>query len=250
MFIPYRVESTQERLPWANLTLVVACALVHTAVSTGWLSDTMVQAMILTDWNPAGLFGSMFLHANHVHFVGNMLFLFVFGNAVCERIGNLRYLGLYFLTGLAASASHLVISGQPAVGASGAIAGVLGLCIVMIPLAEVSVCFIFRLHVRTFRVPCILVLIIWAGLNVVGILLGGQGIAYWAHIGGFVAGLITGLTGLCLHLLPRSDDAPETVLDMFRGPQPYRRPKKTYVRRDGVPYALGQQGVHYTPKRK
>ncbi len=252
MILPYSVECENQRLPWANLLIFAACAVVHVGVFGGFFSREVVEAMVLTGWNPKGLIGCMFLHTGHVHFAGNMFFLIVFGNALCRRIGNFRYLALYFLTGLAASASHLIIDGRPMAGASGAIAGVFGLCLVVMPLAGVSCIYCFGLHYAgKFTIPCIVVQLIWGVGQIASVVFMGEGmIAYWAHLGGFFGGIAIGTAILMLHMVSEDRDESETIIAMFRGPQKYRAKRKKYVRNDGVPYALGQRGVSYVPGQK
>ncbi len=149
------------------------------------------------------LFTSMFLHGGWLHIIGNMLFLFVFGDNVEDRMGPVRFLIFYLLTGLAGNAAHIAFnlgSLIPSVGASGAIAGVLGGYIVLKPTGSV------RNIIWLFIIPIPLVLPAWLvigywfftqALNGVGSLTSnfrsggsGDGVAYWAHIGGFVAGAI------------------------------------------------------------
>jgi membrane associated rhomboid family serine protease len=143
------------------------------------------------------LFTSMFLHGGWGHLFGNMLFLWIFGDNIEHRLGHVRFLVFYLACGLAASFAHIVVnigSNIPAVGASGAISGVLGGYLLMFPRN--------RVYVLTWggvmAVPAILMLGLWIltqFLNGVGSIAvtdetGGGGVAYMAHIGGFAAGLI------------------------------------------------------------
>ena len=144
------------------------------------------------------LFTSMFLHGGWMHLIGNMTFLWVFGDNIEAVIGNVNFLVFYFIGGLAASAAHILAgpgSTVPAIGASGAIAAVLGAYIVMFPASKVKILVIY--FFRSFYMPAIYFLGIWIIqqlFNGVGSLGGsaGQssGIAYWAHIGGFAVGAV------------------------------------------------------------
>jgi membrane associated rhomboid family serine protease len=143
-------------------------------------------------------FTSMFLHAGWAHIIGNMLFLWIFGDNVEDRMGHLRYLVFYFLCGLAAVAAQTYMALDttvPAVGASGAISGILGAYLMLHPTAMVQV-IIFPLFFIPFHVPAIVLIGFWfvtqlfAGLAEIGRATAGEGVAWWAHIGGFVAGAV------------------------------------------------------------
>jgi membrane associated rhomboid family serine protease len=144
---------------------------------------------------------SMFMHASILHIAGNMLFLWIFGNNVEESMGSLRFLSFYILGGIAALALQTVVgpdSTAPTVGASGAIAAVLGGYIVLYPRARVLALVFIILFFTVIELPALLMLGIWfaeqavfgaAGLtNPAG---GGSGVAYFAHLGGFVFGALT-----------------------------------------------------------
>ena len=133
----------------------------------------------------------MWLHGGLLHLLGNLLFLWVFGNAVCAKIGNLRYLLLYVLLGVTAGIAHLLISRGAVIGASGAINGVVGMYLVLFYENEITCLFAFWLivlYVRVFAVSSIWMILLWLLWDVVGALLpGGSNVAYFAHLGGFAA---------------------------------------------------------------
>jgi len=141
------------------------------------------------------LITSMFMHGGWAHLLGNMLFLWVFGDNIENRIGHMRYLIFYLVCGIIASLSHVFVSGSdsliPSLGASGAISGVLGGYLLLFPSRRVRV--IMGRGITT--VPAFVALGIWIVFQVIsqmGVLggdQGGGGVAYAAHIGGFVAGL-------------------------------------------------------------
>ncbi|MGQ9897250.1 MAG: rhomboid family intramembrane serine protease [Acidobacteriota bacterium] len=145
------------------------------------------------------LFTSMFLHGGWLHFLGNMLYLWIFGDNVEDRMGHFKYLVFYLLCGITASAAHIVsdpTSYIPSLGASGAIAGVLGAYICLYPHARVLVLVPIFILLYTFEVPAWAFLGIWilqnlasgiATLSVETAQSGGT--AWWAHIGGFATGL-------------------------------------------------------------
>jgi membrane associated rhomboid family serine protease len=142
------------------------------------------------------IFTSMFMHGGIAHIVGNMVFLFVFGDNIEDKFGHLKYLLIYLLWGILAAYSHSLVANQdtsaliPAVGASGAISGVLGAYLVMFPRAKIFT-IVFAFFITTVRIPAIAFLPIWFIMQIVfGVIFPQSGgVAYFAHIGGFVAGL-------------------------------------------------------------
>ena len=147
---------------------------------------------------PAGaaLFTSMFLHGGFLHIAGNMLYLWIFGNNVEDSMGRIRFIVFYFLCGIAAAYSHALAnadSTMPMIGASGAISGVLGAYLVLYPRARVLTLVAFGLYIRTVEVPAMFVLGFWFVLQFLNALLSsgaGGGVAWFAHIGGFIAGIL------------------------------------------------------------
>ena len=144
----------------------------------------------------ATLLTSMFLHGGWMHLGGNMLFLWIFGDNMEDEMGHGRFLGFYLAGGIGAALAQVLAepySAVPMVGASGAIAAVLGGYLLMFPRARIDVLFIFIIIFRVFPIPAWIVLGVWFGLQ----LFGGYntpsdqgGVAYWAHAGGFVAGIV------------------------------------------------------------
>lgn len=142
------------------------------------------------------LFTSMFLHGGFMHIAGNMLYLWIFGDNIEHYLGHSRFLVFYLLCGLLATLGHILLGGAshvPMVGASGAISGVLGAYLVKYPKAKVVVLIpiIWFLTVRT--IPAFFVLGFWFLLQLVyglgSLDTQGGGVAFWAHVGGFVAGM-------------------------------------------------------------
>lgn len=175
-----------------------------------WLSDYrfflqsiwdygMIPANIIRGEGLYTVFTSMFMHGGLLHLAGNMLFLFVFGDNVEDNFGHGRYFIFYFLCGIAASATHILSITTademfiPTVGASGAISGVLGAYILLYPRARILT-LTFYLWITIVRVPAILFLGVWFIFQLLtGFLEPSSGVAYWAHIGGFIAGIVLAL---------------------------------------------------------
>ena len=158
------------------------------------------QGGFLPLWNDSlrPLFASMFLHAGPMHLLGNMVFLWVYGDNVELRIGRLRFLLFYFLCGLAAAGFHLAFeagSEIPVVGASGAIAGVLGAFLLLFPKAHVLMLVPVFFFITFIELPAWVLLLSWFAIQlppVQGLLgfLEVHGVAYWAHVGGFATGCL------------------------------------------------------------
>ncbi len=147
------------------------------------------------------LFTSMFLHGGWMHLIGNMWYLWIFGDNIEEAMGRFRYLVFYLVAGFLASVSHVLSnigSTIPSIGASGAISGVLGAYLLLYPRARVLTLIFLGWFIRMIYIPAGFVLGFWFVLQLLsGSLSAGQdagGVAFWAHIGGFVAGML--LVGL------------------------------------------------------
>jgi len=143
----------------------------------------------------SGVLSSMFMHGSWMHIIGNMWFLWIFGDNVEDSMGSLRFAVFYLLCGFAASAAQILsdtASLIPMVGASGAIGGVMGAYIVLFPRVKVHILLILVIIFTTIRVPAIAMLGYWIVLQVLGGVSSmgatGGGTAFWAHVGGFVAG--------------------------------------------------------------
>jgi membrane associated rhomboid family serine protease len=156
----------------------------------------LVPADVLAGRTPQTPLTSMFLHGGWMHLIGNMLFLYIFGDNVEDLLGHLGFLAFYIAAGLAAAAGQILAepsSTVPMVGASGAIAGVMGGYLLFFPRARIDVLVIIVVLVRMFTIPAWLMLGLWFGLQLVSGLsmdVAGGGVAYWAHAGGFLAGVV------------------------------------------------------------
>jgi membrane associated rhomboid family serine protease len=156
------------------------------------------NAQLEGQWIPASatIVTSMFLHGSVLHLLGNMLYLWIFGDNVEDRLGRVRFIAFYVACGAVAALGQGVAdprSPVPMIGASGAISGVLGAYLVLYPRARVLVLLPLLLIVTTVRVPAVVVLGIWFAGQLLSSLLapsGSGGVAFAAHVGGFVAGIL------------------------------------------------------------
>lgn len=206
--IPLRAANPTRRVPFVTYGLIAANAAVFLYQES--LSARLNLALVFRyGATPADItadFGayastlvtSMFLHGGWWHLLSNMLYLWIFGNSVEDRLGAVRFLSFYVVCGLAASAAQIAIdpsSEAPMIGASGAISGVLGAYIILFPNARVLTLVFFFFLVRLVELRAAWLLGFWflmqlvSGLGTLGMLRMG-GVAFFAHIGGFVAGFL------------------------------------------------------------
>lgn len=145
------------------------------------------------------IFFSMFMHGSIVHLLGNMLFLWIFGNNVEDYLGRKRFIIFYLFSGIIAAFTQIFFNSDsivPMVGASGAIAGVLGAYLLLYPRAKVTTVIIFGFFIRLIKIPAVVVLSFWIiyqflyGISSLAVGTGEGGVAWFAHIGGFISGII------------------------------------------------------------
>ncbi|WP_323008037.1 rhomboid family intramembrane serine protease [Pseudorhodobacter sp.] len=203
---PIRDHNPSGRVPYVTYGLILLNVGIFASY---WLTvpNEPRLAMFFIEWGVVprrvmaghgvhGLFTSMFLHAGLMHLAGNMLFLYIFGDNLEDILGHARYLGFYLLSGLAAAGLQIFAdpaSGVPMIGASGAIAGVMGGYLLLFPRAKIDILLIIVIFFRIFPIPAWVMLIVWFGLQLLsGFSVSGDdgGVAYWAHAGGFSAGLL------------------------------------------------------------
>ena len=165
----------------------------------GTVPAEIVNGLIDRDYGViAPLFSSMFVHAGIMHIGGNMLFLYIFGDNIEYKFGRTKYLALYLLWGIVAGFAHIMSdpsSQIPAIGASGAISGVLGAYLILFPRAKIVTFLLMGFFTRMTRIPAMWYLPFWFIFqNILPAVIGssGSGVAFLAHIGGFLIGLFTG----------------------------------------------------------
>lgn len=210
--IPLRDTTKSNSFPFINITLITVNILIFFFQLT--LGDRVNEFIYHYGLVPANLFSktslsfsdrffpfinSMFLHGGWMHIIGNMLFLYVFGDNVEDRMGHFKYLMFYVFTGFIAAFFQIAtnLSSQiPMVGASGAISGVLAAYLLFFPRAKILTVIPVFIFLQFVHLPAFVYILLWFGfqlLSGIGALsIGGDvgGVAFWAHIGGFVGGLI------------------------------------------------------------
>ena len=203
---PIRDHNPSGRLPFVTYALIVINVAVF-LYSWPLGGEPARLAAFFSDWalfpnrvsqgqDIQGLFTSMFLHGGLMHLAGNMLFLWIFGDNLEDEMGHVGFTIFYILGGLGAGLAQVIsspASGIPTVGASGAIAAVMGGYLLLYPKARVDILLILVIFFRIFSVPAWLMLGLWFLLQLVnGVAIDPEtgGVAYWAHAGGFIVGLV------------------------------------------------------------
>ncbi len=198
---PLRDHNPSNRTPYVTWALIAANVLIFISY-WGLFSDPRALASFFGTWGlvpvrlaPETFITSMFLHGGLMHLAGNMLFLWIFGDNLEDEMGHWGFFGFYIAAGLGAAMAQVLAapgSDVPMVGASGAIAGVMGGYLLMFPKARVDILLILVIIFRIIPVPAWLVLGAWFALQLfsgVSTPTDGGGVAYWAHAGGFLVGL-------------------------------------------------------------
>lgn len=210
MFFPLKDDNPTNSTPVLTIGLIALCSLVFMYEILVGMQEVIVQfglipAVLLgTVYMPpefnaapptATLFTSMFLHGGWMHLIGNMLFLWVFGNNIEDVLGKFRFILFYTLCGLGAAGLQILINPDsqiPMVGASGAISGILGAYIILYPRVKVLTLIFFGI-ITMVRIPAVWLLGVWIGYQILFAFLDagntGGGTAWFAHIGGFVFGV-------------------------------------------------------------
>ncbi|WIV50053.1 rhomboid family intramembrane serine protease [Marivivens sp. LCG002] len=201
---PIRDHNPSSTTPVATYSLIAANIAIFLYQLTFYGNDAglsrfywefaLVPARVMTEGYYQSFLTHMFLHGGFFHLAGNMLFLWIFGDNLEDQLGRIRYLGFYLLSGLGAGLAQFLFepySNVPMVGASGAIAGVMGGYLLLFPKARVDILFIFIIFFKVFPIPAYIMLGIWFVFQVVnglGSFGADGGVAYWAHAGGFLIG--------------------------------------------------------------
>jgi membrane associated rhomboid family serine protease len=208
--IPIRTETSIKATPWVNYALIAANILAYFVLDYSHsqaLTQLKDQHLVLhADWPRLyQFFTYQFLHASPMHLAGNMLFLWVFGNPVCAKMGSLPYLLFYVSGGVFAAWGYALDATGPMLGASGAIAAVTTAYLALFPRSRVTVLFFFFI-ITTFDVPAIILIvfkvILWDNIIMPGVE-GGGNVAYSAHLAGYLFGFVATLLMLWWRALPR-----------------------------------------------
>lgn len=206
---PVKDDNPTSITPWVTYGIIILNVLVFGYEMSLSLNEEvlinffdtygLIPEKIASGENLFSFFTSMFVHGGFMHIFGNMLYLYIFGNNIEDILGHKRFILFYFLCGVAASGLQISInphSTVPNIGASGAIAGVLGAYLLTFPRAKVHTLIFFGYFIRWIKLPASFVLGFWfiiqlfSGIGSLGMPADTGGIAFFAHIGGFVAGAV------------------------------------------------------------
>jgi membrane associated rhomboid family serine protease len=212
--IPLKDDTPSAQRAYVTIALIAACCVTFLwqrsldAAAGRRLVDALgaIPAVLLTaarlppelQWLPryGPLFTSMFLHGGWLHLLGNMLYLWIYGDNVEDSMGHARFLIFYLLCGIAALFAQALSephSAYPIIGASGAISGVLGAYLLLFPRSQVLTLVLLPFFFTTLRLPAMWLLLLWFAVQLVSDLsghAGGSGVAFRAHIGGFLTGML------------------------------------------------------------
>jgi membrane associated rhomboid family serine protease len=209
---PYKDDNPSNTFPVVTITIIVLNIVVfilqmlssadgrQIVYAYGAIPHNIVTMQATQPIHPTfTLFTSMFMHGGLFHIFGNMLYLWIFGNNIEDRLGHIRFILFYLFCGIAAAVSHALItpsSTVPMIGASGAISGVLGAYLLLFPYARIHTVIFLGFFVQTIKVPALIVIGFWAIIQIVSgltaqVIQNQGGIAWFAHVGGFIAGLFT-----------------------------------------------------------
>jgi rhomboid family protein len=253
--LPLRDAIPPRRTPVITIAIVAACsavfvyelwvlvqggldALNSVFLQWGAVPRNVVAGLEAGDLLSPGVLGlvtSMFLHAGWLHLLGNMLFLWIFANRVEDRMGRFLFVLFYFVGGIAAGLTHVLVdptSTEPAVGASGAVSAVMGAFVVLYPRARIQSLVFLGFFYQLIAVPAVIVLGFWFALQLIDgfASLGattelGGGVAFFAHIGGFVAGMVLALPfRLASRLRPGRSPGVDAVPELVPPPDPVPDP--------------------------
>ena len=211
MFIPLKDDNPTSTFPLVTIGIILANCLVFFHQITldavdgqnfvfrwGAIPYQIIYGKVLHEFPPIPLpltvFSSMFLHGGFFHILGNMLYLWIFGNNIEDRLGHFRFLVFYLVCGLAAGAAQVFAnpsSTVPMIGASGAVAGVLGAYLLLFPGARILTLLFIFVFIKFIRLPALYVLGFWFLMQLMGVWGGAvSNVAFFAHLGGFGVGLI------------------------------------------------------------
>ena len=204
MFFPYKDDNPRVLFPFVTFGIITLNVLVF--LGQFWISGNNpgigkslvhMYGFVPAEFNPLTIFTSMFMHGGFAHIIGNMWFLYIFGDNVESILGHVKYFMFYLACGIGAALAQFFVepaSQVPMIGASGAVAGVLGAYMIRFPKARVHVLAVIIIFITTFVVPAQIVLGLWflmqlsGGLGSLGVDTTG-GVAWFAHIGGFIIGV-------------------------------------------------------------
>lgn len=189
MFIPFKAEVEILVKPVSNLFIIGVTFIFFISVYSGF---TSIDSYILDGFN-ASLFSHGFMHGSWGHILGNMFYLLLFGSAICSRLGNATFPTIYFTLIITSGAIHLIFDGSPAIGASGAVNGVIGIYLFLYPRSKISCMWtVIWAWGETFTISAYWLIGLWFLKDLFGAIYSNAPIAFVAHLGGLFSGVVIG----------------------------------------------------------
>ncbi|GBE05373.1 MAG TPA: rhomboid family intramembrane serine protease [Nitrospirae bacterium] len=210
--IPYKDDNPTRTFPYVTIGLIAVNTMVfiwqvsipsdpeRIAFAYGAVPHFMLTFSTVQPIHPfLSVFTSMFIHGSFLHLFANMLYLWIFGDNIEDRLGKVRFILFYLTCGLLAAYAHALTESHsmvPMIGASGAVSGILGAYLLLFPHAKVRTIVILVFFIQVVRLPALFVIGLWIAIQFINGLLsagaapGGGGVAWFAHIGGFISGVL------------------------------------------------------------
>jgi len=225
MFFPIGTDRPLRSIPWVNGSLIAINILIFL-----FMGPKLEAASVLQPLSPSlhPFITYQFIHAGWQHLLGNMAFLYVFGNLVEDRMGHLAYLFFYLAGGVLAGLGHAFVEPSPVVGASGAVCAVTGAFLVLFPFTHVTIAFLFVFG--SFEIASLFLILLQVGSDLLFQFLRASGVAYAAHLTGYIFGFLVSMALLGARLLPGESTDLLAILE-------HRRRRWQFVR-------LANQGYH------
>ncbi|MBI5026729.1 MAG: rhomboid family intramembrane serine protease [Nitrospirae bacterium] len=210
--IPFKDDNPTTHFPFITISFILLNTIIFLfqftypgdsttlAFSYGAIPAAILTMESVQPIHPAiTVFTSMFMHGGLFHIAGNMLYLWIFGNNIEDKLGRMRFIIFYLLCGIIAAYSHAIIepsSNVPMIGASGAVSGILGAYVLLFPKARVHTLIFLGFFIQVVRIPALIVIGFWAIIQFVNGIISTAtipqgGVAWFAHIGGFLIGILT-----------------------------------------------------------
>lgn len=222
MFIPIRTDSPVRSRPWANRILIGLNILIF------WITSRNMDEFAWAQLTPGNIrlwqfFTYTFLHAGLAHLAGNMLFLYIFGNNINDRLGHWGYIAFYLAGGIFAGIIHCLTSDSPVIGASGAVSAISGAYLILLPRSYITVLYLF-FFIGTFQIASIYFILFYFFQDLLlNFLDTGTPVAHMAHVGGTVFGICISLILLGIGLLPRTPTDLLAMFDLWNRRRQYRQ---------------------------
>lgn len=234
IIFPFATDRPQRRFPWMNALIIAANIIIFLGVQSAGKAPGIMnyggrvpqawESFMLDPANPSlvQFISYQFLHAGWGHIVFNMLFLYVFGNNLNEKMGHIPYLAFYLAGGVFAGLGHALTSAAPTLGASGSISAVTGLFLVLLPRTHIKVFVWLYIFADVWEIPSLWFILFKVAQDIFEQAAGGTGVAYMAHLSGSVSGIFIGLLLLATRLVQRDHYDLLGMLNRYRRRYEYR----------------------------